>query len=55
MRLMLEESQKEKFPITPDVLGGLARNIKFFPGIINFFDRINQYINDKTHVVFKRN
>ncbi len=49
MRLMLEESQKRKFPITPDVLGNLAKNIKFFPGVSTFFDRINLYIRDKTN------
>lgn len=49
MRLMLDYSNRNKFPITPKVLGGLAKNIEFFPGVTTFFNRINRYVKDKTN------
>ncbi|MBW7991513.1 MAG: haloacid dehalogenase-like hydrolase [Planctomycetes bacterium] len=44
MRLMLEESQSRKFPVTAPMLGELAKNINYFPGVETYFKRINEYI-----------
>lgn len=44
MRLMLEESKSRRFPLTSAMLGELAKNINYFPGVQNYFKRINDYI-----------
>ena len=44
MRLMLEESQFRKFPVTAPMLKELAKNINYFPGVEAYFERINDYI-----------
>jgi len=48
MRLLLEEAEKKRVPIKRELLGESAKNIKYFPGVKTFFERINQYINDTT-------
>ena len=41
MRLMLEESQSRRFPVTAPMLKELAKNINYFPGVETYFKRIN--------------
>ena len=43
MRLMLEESNARHYPVTAKELRRLAKNIKFFPGVKTYFNRINNY------------
>lgn len=43
MRLMIEMSQNKKEPVTPKILKNLAKNIRFYPGIETYFNRINNY------------
>jgi len=47
MRLMIEMSHREKFPVTPKSLKKLAKNIKFYPGVETYFKRISDYIHKK--------
>jgi len=49
MRLLLEYARRNKYPITRKNLGDLAKNIKFFPGIPKYFERINKYVRTKTN------
>jgi 2-hydroxy-3-keto-5-methylthiopentenyl-1-phosphate phosphatase len=44
MRLMIEMSQREHYPVTPQVLKSLAKNIDYYPGVKTFFKRINDYV-----------
>ncbi len=44
MRLMIEMSKQKHYPVTPAVLKSLARNIQYYPGVTDFFPRINTYV-----------
>ena len=44
MRLMLEKSNAKHYPVTSDALRKLAKKISYFPGVKNYFERINDYI-----------
>ncbi len=44
MRLMLEMSKQQHYPVTPKVLRSLARNIEYYPGVQGFFSRISEYV-----------
>jgi hypothetical protein len=48
MRLMLRRSDEKNFPITRKMLGSLADKIKFYAGVTTYFDRINEYVKNKT-------
>lgn len=43
MYMMLNESKKNNKNITKDYLNSLGNDIDFFPGILDWFDRINKY------------
>jgi len=44
MRLMIEMSEHQHYPVTPAVLKSLARNIRYYPGVGRFFQRITDYV-----------
>lgn len=44
MRLMIEMSKQRHYPVTPDVLTSLARNIRYYPGVTGFFPRISAHV-----------
>ena len=43
MYMMLKESKDNNKNITKDYLNSLGKDINFFPGILEWFDRINKY------------
>ena len=43
MYIMIEESKKKGLPITRDAFVKLGKDIELFPGVLEWFDRINQY------------
>jgi len=43
MYIMLKKSQEINKPLTKEYLNSLAKDINFFPGIFEWFDRINEY------------
>lgn len=44
MRLMIEKSREKHYAVTPDVLKSLAPKIQYYPGVADFFPRINAYV-----------
>jgi 2-hydroxy-3-keto-5-methylthiopentenyl-1-phosphate phosphatase len=44
MRLMIEMSEHRHYPVTPAVLKSLAKNIRYYPGVNGFFERITAYV-----------
>lgn len=44
MRLMIEMSKREHYPVTPKVLKSLAKNINYYRGVKTFFKRIAEYV-----------
>jgi len=46
MRLMIEKSQNQRYPVTASKLGGLAKAIGYFPGVKTYFPRINGYVTN---------
>lgn len=43
MYMMLNEANKDNIKITKEYLNSLGKDIDFFPGILEWFDRINKY------------
>jgi len=43
MYTMLRESEKRSLPLTRQSLNHCGRSISFFPGVIDWFERINRY------------
>ncbi len=43
MRLMLEEAQYKGLPVTRDYFNKCGENVEFFPGVTDWFKRINNY------------
>ncbi len=41
--LMIKESKKHDMPIKKDVFKDAGKNIEFFPGVLSWFKRINEY------------
>ncbi len=55
MRLMYEKADAAKVPITRDDLKNLGRHVKYFKGVEDWFDLINQYVAEKSdHTVLTR-
>jgi len=50
MRLMLEMSKQQHYPVTPKILRSLARNIEYYPGVQGFFSRIDEYVKTQFDV-----
>ena len=48
MRLMIEMSKSRHFPITPKVLKSLAKNISYYPGVKTFFERMTNYVENRS-------
>ncbi|MFP6681458.1 MAG: HAD family hydrolase [Gammaproteobacteria bacterium] len=46
MRLLVEKIDQNKKHLSRDALRKLAANIKYYPGVDSWFDRINQYVKD---------
>lgn len=46
MRLMLEKSRNEGFPVTASKLKSLGKKIKYYRGVPTYFDRINKYVKN---------
>lgn len=43
MKLMLDEAQYKGLPVTKDYFSKCGENVEFFPGVIEWFKRINDY------------
>ena len=48
MRLVLDEVENNKAHITRDALRQQAKKIQYFPGVESWFDRINNYLPEKS-------
>jgi len=48
MRLLVEKIDQNKKHLSRDALRDLAANIEYYPGVDSWFDRINQYVEDKS-------
>lgn len=47
MKLMLDEAQYKGLPVTKDYFNKCGKNVEFFPGVIDWFNRINEYGKQK--------
>ncbi len=47
MKLMLDEAQYKGLPVTKDYFSKCGENVEFFPGVIDWFKRINNYGKEK--------
>ncbi len=47
MRLMIEMSEHQHYPVTPAVLKSLAKGIVYYPGVQRFFHRISNYASSQ--------
>jgi len=47
MKVTIDESRKRNLPITREDFKSYGKDIKFFPGVENYFDRINKYARSK--------
>lgn len=52
MLTMIKEAQEKNIPLTREFLQECGKDIKFFPGVIEWFDRINDY-GEKNGVVIE--
>lgn len=52
MKLMLDEAQYKDLPVTKDYFSKCGQNVEFFPGVIDWFKRINDYGKEKGVEVF---
>ena len=43
MYKMVEKAREKKVPITRDTFREMGRSVEFFDGVLNWFDRINEY------------
>ncbi len=48
MRLLIEKIDQNKKHLSRDTLRDLAAQIEYYPGVDSWFDRINQYVEDKS-------
>lgn len=48
MRLLVEKIDQNKQHLSRDALRKLATRIEYYPGVNSWFDRINQYVKDKS-------
>ena len=48
MRLLVEKIDQNKKHLSRDALRKLAANIKYYPGVDSWFDRINKYVEEKS-------
>jgi len=53
MRLMIKMSVEKQYRVTPDVLRSLGKNIRYYPGVKTFFERINEYVKKQSNVNVK--
>jgi 2-hydroxy-3-keto-5-methylthiopentenyl-1-phosphate phosphatase len=49
MRLLVEKIDQNKKHLSRDALRKLAANIEYYPGVETWFDRINEYVEEKSH------
>lgn len=49
MRLLLEKAYEKKVNIGKEDLRAMGTSIEYFPGVENWFDQINHYVQDKSH------
>lgn len=48
MRLLVEKIDQNKMHLSRDALRKLAANIEYYPGVESWFDRVDQYVEDKS-------
>jgi phosphoserine phosphatase len=48
MRLLVEKIEANKAHLSRDALRQLAAGIKYYPGVVDWFDRINAYVDEKS-------
>lgn len=48
LRLLVEKVEEKKEHVTKKDLRSLAKGIEYFPGVDEWFDRVNQYVKDKS-------
>lgn len=53
MRLMIKMSEEKQYPVTPEGLRSLGKNIRYYPGVEQFFGRINEYARKQPNVNVK--
>jgi hypothetical protein len=49
MRLMLKYADDKGVAIKPSDFKKLAKNIRYYPGVTEFFDRMNRFVQSRTH------
>ena len=47
MNLMIDKAKEKNIALTPRFLMQCGKNIQFFPGVLNWFERINDYAKSK--------
>jgi hypothetical protein len=54
MRLMIEKSEQKHYPVTPGILKSLAANIRYYPGVAEFFPRMSAHLKTlDAHVLLR--
>ncbi len=48
MRLLVEKIEANKAHLSREALRMLAREVKYFPGVDTWFDRVNRYVDEKS-------
>ena len=48
MRLLVEKIDTNKKHLSRDALRDLAKKIKYFPGVEGWFERVNQYVHERS-------
>jgi len=53
MRMMIEMANHKHYAVTPKILRSLAKNIRYYPGVKSFFERISEYVKKQSHIDVK--
>lgn len=51
MYLMFKKSKDKNIKLTRSYLNKMGENIKFFPGVVEWFDRINEYGKERGYII----
>lgn len=47
MKHMIEKAKDKKIPTTQSALRDYGKDVQFFPGVVNWFDRVNSYARER--------
>lgn len=49
MRLLLEKADEKRIPVGRDDFASMGKNVEYFPGVADWFDRINAFVAEESH------